>query len=199
MVGAEGSAERDAARAWLELADVALRRMAVRHRLARGRALDEGVDIGDVDAALAAMTGHGDADRLDDAARTLDPLLADAEARFRASLDVPHAFSSICANADLDVAEAEVLAVALAVELDVGRQRLVAYVNDDQSRPRLTLQSIGGLFGDGHPGAVAVGHDVGPAPRRPRRRARRRSVGDPHRDAPRQRRVGARRGRVARS
>lgn len=155
----------DPAVAWIVLADLALRRLATLHRIARGRGPDDlaGMRVGDaeIDAVLLEVTGGDDPVAWEKAAATLDPMLAEARDRFAASLEHAHPFSSIVANAMLGRAEAEVLAVALAVEVDTRRQRLVAYVNDDALRPRLTLETAAKLFGSSHPGAVTVGHGSG--------------------------------------
>ncbi|HVM53107.1 MAG TPA: ATP-binding protein [Acidimicrobiales bacterium] len=59
-------------------------------------------------------------------------------------------------HARLDRAEAEVLALLAAVELDPRRQRLVAYLQDDVTRTRPTLHLLGRLFGPGAVGAAAA-------------------------------------------
>ena len=155
----------DTADAWLDLADLALRRAAVLGRLARGRGPSEraGIELTerDVDAVLLDVTGGGDPDAVARAQDTIDPLLAAARDRFASSLREPHAFSAICANASLGHDECEVLAVVLAVEMDVRRQRLVSFLNDDATNGRVTLQTIGILLGPEHPGAIAVGFGSG--------------------------------------
>jgi AAA+ superfamily predicted ATPase len=155
----------DPSGAWLDLADLALRRAAVLGRLARGRGPDDlaGIQLSDtdVDAVLLEVTGGSDPEAIASAAATMDPLLAHARRRFAASLDVVHPFSAICANANLGLAECEVLALVLAVEMDVRRQRLVSFLNDDASNGRVTLQTLGIMLGTEHPGAVTVGFGSG--------------------------------------
>lgn len=171
--------DHDPSNAWLDFADLALRRAAVLGRLARGRGPNEQAGIqlseSDVDAVLLDVTGGSDPDALASAAATMDPLLATARARLAASLDVFHPFSAICANADLGLAECEVLALVLAVEMDVRRQRLVSFLNDDAANGRVTLQTLGVALGGEHPGPVSVGFGSG---------LRRSALVDVHGDGP---------------
>ena len=133
-------------------------------RLARGRGPNElsaQLTDTDVDAVLLEVTGGGDPDGAARAAASLDPLVRDARDRLVAALDVFHPFAAVCANANLALDECEVLAVVLAVEMDVRRQRLVAFLNDDSTNGRVTLQSLGTILGPEHPGAVSVGFASG--------------------------------------
>ncbi|MEO6126456.1 MAG: ATP-binding protein [Ilumatobacteraceae bacterium] len=69
-----------------------------------------------------------------------------ARAAFIESLDLAYPFSSIVANARLSPAASALLAIAVSCELDGRLARLVAHLNDDLARPRLTLQTIDQLM-----------------------------------------------------
>jgi hypothetical protein len=88
-----------------------------------------------------------------------DEAVGTAREAFRASLHEPLPFSLVADAARLDEAEAEVFAFLCAVELEPGRQRLVAYIQDDVTRRRPTLHILGRLFGPDHPGPLAVAAD----------------------------------------
>ena len=64
----------------------------------------------------------------------------------------------LTARAGLDETGAEVLGLLCAVELDVRRQLLVAYLQDDVTRRRPTLHTLRSLFDAA--GALAVAHDA---------------------------------------
>jgi ATPase family associated with various cellular activities (AAA) len=155
--------------AWMDLADVALHRLAVLNRLSRGSPADElaGLRITDaeVDALLREMRGVVDWPAIESAQRELDTALAAARERFAASLADGSPFAMLVANAALDVGEAEILAVLLAVELDLRRQRLLAYVQDDVAKTRVVLQTLMLLLGPTGAGPLTV------APRGALRRA----------------------------
>jgi hypothetical protein len=87
-----------------------------------------------------------------------DPLAA-AREQFSEALAQPTVFSAVVANAELSPPEAEVLALAAAVELDPVRQRTVAYLHGNVALTRPTLHLVGELFGDGHPGPITLGPD----------------------------------------
>jgi hypothetical protein len=72
----------------------------------------------------------------------------DAREGFAKSLAADSSFSTLVANAGLSAVDAEVLAAAAACELDRGRQRVVATVQDDSAVPRLSLGSLITLFGE---------------------------------------------------
>lgn len=115
------------------------------------------------------MFGHTSVARLADRCRverTGDPATPDVDAtwatareRFVASLAGENAFAVLVANAALSVAEAEVLAVAVACEIDGHRQRLLAYVQEEGGAPRISLDTINRIFEPGHQGALVVGPD----------------------------------------
>ena len=89
-----------------------------------------------------------------------DAAVTAARARFAGSLSEPTPFSALAHNAGFAVEDAEVLALAAAVEADPGRQRLVAYLHDDASRPRPSLHLISTVFPGDHTGVRAVGPDA---------------------------------------
>lgn len=90
----------------------------------------------------------------------LEAAVADARRRFAASLDEPTALGALAHNARFSVEDAEVLAVAAAVEADPRLQRLVAFLHDDASRTRVTLHTLASLFPSEHSGVRAVGPDA---------------------------------------
>jgi AAA+ superfamily predicted ATPase len=146
--------------AWLNLADVALQRLAVLNRLSRDSPADElaGLRVTDVevDSLLREMRGIVDVSAIESARRELDPALAAARERFASTLSDGSPFTTLVANAALDVGEAEILAVVLAVELDLRRQRLLAYVQDDVTKTRVVLQTAMLMFGATGAGALAL-------------------------------------------
>src|SRR5439155_12169997 len=102
------------------------------------------------DPLAGLKVDEGDVERLldggrapDRAARKLQTALdADVERAadaLGALLGQPGQFADIVAGATLDLGDAAVLAFLGAVELEPRRQRLVAYVQDDVTKPRPTL------------------------------------------------------------
>jgi hypothetical protein len=79
---------------------------------------------------------------------------------FRASLGEPTFFSALAAGCGLSADEAEVLALLLAVELDADRQMLVAHLQRDPARARLTLGTLRSVFPAPHAGALALRPDA---------------------------------------
>lgn len=91
----------------------------------------------------------------------IEQRLAAVRARFVASLELPLPFSSIAANARLSPAGSALLAIAVSCELDGRLAKLVSHLNDDLTRPRLTLQTIDQLMRDnGSSVAEVLGHDA---------------------------------------
>jgi AAA+ superfamily predicted ATPase len=76
-----------------------------------------------------------------------DALVAEGRARLHASIAEGGRLAEIRRHAALGDADVEVLALLLAIELDLRRQRLVAYLQDDVTRTRPTLQFLGSLLG----------------------------------------------------
>lgn len=76
------------------------------------------------------------------------------------SLDGIEPFAVLAANARLDVAEAQMLALAAAAEADANCRNLLAVVQGDPNRSRLTIGELSGLLGPGHPGALTVANDT---------------------------------------
>lgn len=150
------------------LADLLLQREALLVRLARGAPPDDlaGLRIDDerIDRLLLEITGLSEetaAEVADVRSRLADVLDAERE-RFSASLAAPHPFSIMAANADVDQTGAEVLALLCAVEIDARRQHIVAYIQDDVTRRRLTLGGLRRVMASaGAPaGVLAVAPDA---------------------------------------
>ncbi len=92
-------------------------------------------------------------------AAALDAAVADARTAFHGALQDVTPFATLVHNAQLGHEDAEVLAVAAAIEADPRRQRLVAHVHDDVTTTRLSLHLLGTMFPPGHVGVRAVGPD----------------------------------------
>jgi AAA+ superfamily predicted ATPase len=125
----------DTPAAWIELGHSALARLAAEHRRER-----------DPDAA---------ADDLDE----LTERWTAARQTFAVALSGDSAFAALAANAGLSLAEAEVLAVAASAELDRRRQRLLAFVQDDVTATRISLDTVARVFGPEHAGPRAAAPD----------------------------------------
>ncbi|MFI7601336.1 ATP-binding protein [Actinoplanes sp. NPDC049681] len=148
---------------WATLADTLLQREALICRLAEGRPPRDfaGLYVADeeVRRVLHSLPGLDGPDLERAAAvRTAlaEPVTAAREA-FVAALQGRSRFADVTRTAHLPVAEAEVLALLVAVELSPARQRLVAYVQDSVQLPRLTLATLARIFVEpGHPGERAL-------------------------------------------
>ena len=70
-------------------------------------------------------------------------------------------FMILAENAGLSAEELETLALCVAVEADVRRQRLVGWLHDDPAATRISLDLLGRLLGKQHPGAITVGAGSG--------------------------------------
>ncbi len=142
-------------------ADAVLHRAAVAFRRSGGRPPDPfaGVVIrdDDVDALLAELPGLAAGPAPVD--ERLDDVVEERRRALHASTAAWSSFAAIVAVTELGAMETEVLALLCAVELDPRRQRLVAYVQDDASRSRLTLAGLGTVLGIGRPAALAVADD----------------------------------------
>ena len=121
--------EGGAAPAWLQLADAVIGRLA-------GTRMESGPGEEELDRNVAA-----------------------AREAFAAELEEPTPFTALIHNAGLAVDEAEVLAVAAAVEADPSRERLIAAVYGDATLRRLALHTVASLFPGGHLGVRAAGPD----------------------------------------
>jgi hypothetical protein len=122
--------------AWLRFADAVLQRGVLLRR-------------GPADAAESGTT-------LVDA----DASVSEASDRLAASLSEPTAFSMLARNTGLAPADIEVFALAAAIEADPDRQRLIAFINNDASRARLTLHALSALLPSGQQSVRAVGPDA---------------------------------------
>ena len=146
--------------AWEALADTVLQAEAAAARLSRGRAPSDfaGLFVTDADAARLLAELPGLADGRTSAENGLDAALAAAVQGARAALDASLAddspFSRLARTARLDGDGAAALALVIAVDADPRRQRLVGYLQDDLTLPRLTLATLAAL---GLAGAVAPG------------------------------------------
>jgi AAA+ superfamily predicted ATPase len=141
---------------WTALADALLRREVMRCRRERGPVADPlaglKIDEDDVDRLL---DGPGDPNRGERKEQSgLDKDVDRAGEALAATLRQPGQFAELCANAALDFGPAAVLSVLAAVELDPRRQRIVAYIQDDVTKPRPTIALLRDLFGEA--GALAV-------------------------------------------
>lgn len=90
-----------------------------------------------------------------------DAALADARTEFHDGLGAGGPLGAIVARGNLGPAEAEVLAVAVAVEMDGGLQQLVGALTAERGRQRVEVGMLADLFGADHPGIVAVGPNSG--------------------------------------
>ncbi|MFW6599994.1 ATP-binding protein [Propionibacteriaceae bacterium Y2011] len=134
---------------WERWVDVVLQREALLWRTAGGvpprPVAGVVVDDHDADRLLRTLPGIGGLDEA--SARAVTEQTAAAVAEAEAGLDADLAggerggsrFARLCAAAGLGPLDARVLALAVAVETDLGRQQLVAYLNDDVRCPRPTL------------------------------------------------------------
>ena len=154
---------------WATLADTLLQREALICRLAESRpprdfaglyVADEEVDR--VLNALPGVDGPGP-ERVAAVRARMAAAVAAARAAFAASLDGTSRAAVLARSARLTVAEAEVLALLVAVELSPARQRLVSYIQDSVQLPRLTLASLARIFADEpeHPGERALAPGAG--------------------------------------
>jgi AAA+ superfamily predicted ATPase len=131
---------------WAAFADAALRRTIEQRRSANGAGTIDSGTPSEAGAALAAA----------------DQAYDDARARFLESLySGSDGIAALAVNARLTALECEVLALAIAVEIDARRQALVGQLNGDPARVRLTLQTVAWLLGGGPRCAEALGPGSG--------------------------------------
>ena len=97
----------------------------------------------------------------DKALKAADAAIERARRAMLTVLDEDTPFSAVVARAVLEPAEAEVLALAIMIELDESLQRLVAALTGDRQRRLLEVGMIADLLGPEHPGPVTVGPDGG--------------------------------------
>ena len=141
---------------WAILADVLLHRAALVVRVAFDHRPDPlaglKVDDEDLGRLLNELPGLAVTDRsvIEEINKEAAGDLAAARQAFHSYISEDNAFSRIVRFARLSDIEAEVFAVACAVELDPRRQRVVGYLNDDVSQRRLSLFTLQVLFGE-HP------------------------------------------------
>jgi AAA+ superfamily predicted ATPase len=90
----------------------------------------------------------------------LDGLVAEASANLEASLLKPGAFSTLVANAELDLDSAEVLAIVATAEFDKPCQQLVAQLHGSSTAvDRVTVGVLRELLGPHHRGPLCVAYD----------------------------------------
>lgn len=138
--------------AWLDYTDLALRQQVALHAIARRE---------------PGPSSHADSDLSPDVDVDVDELMSRfvlertaARERFFASLLVEGSgFGGMASNACLSEVECELIAFAVACEIDIRRQRLVGLLQDDQSRGRLMLQTAGRLLGGLERCPQAIGPD----------------------------------------
>ncbi|RZU48491.1 ATPase family protein associated with various cellular activities (AAA) [Krasilnikovia cinnamomea] len=155
---------------WITLADTLLQREALVCRLADGRPPRDfaGLYVGDeeVERVLAGLPGLDGPGPARVAAVRAGSATGVGRAReaFRAALTGTSRLAALARAAHLSTAEAEVLALVVAVELSPARQRLVAYLQDSVQLPRLTLATLAQIFADdpGHPAERALAPGAGP-------------------------------------
>jgi hypothetical protein len=150
---------------WEAFADALLMRQALLVRMAQGRPPDDfaGLYVGDddVDRLIAALPGFAvAAPDAGDLGKELDQVVDEARVDLHRSLGDDAVFATIARHARLAAAEVEVLALAAATELDLRRQRLVGYVQDNVALTRLTLAAVGEVFPAPHPGVLSVAPDA---------------------------------------
>ncbi len=101
------------------------------------------------DAVLAhGAIGHGAGSQV--STTELEAALVAARATFHESLDSEVPFAALAANAELQRIDAEVLAVAAAIESSQSRHSLLAFTAPDGSRQRLTIDAVHLLFDQQH-------------------------------------------------
>jgi hypothetical protein len=137
---------------WAALADVLLCRAALVARVAFDHRPDPlaglKVDNDDLARLLAELPGLQQADPALIAAVEQETSASVGQARdlFFAASSEFDVFSRIVRFAQLSSLEAQVLAVACAVEVDPRRQKVVGYLNDDVTQRRVTLFTLKLLF-----------------------------------------------------
>ena len=146
------------------LADTLLQREALICRLAEGRPPRDfaGLYVADEEVervlnGLPGLDGPGPA-RVGAVRAGTAAVIAAARSAFVASLGGDSPLAALARSAGLTPAEAEVLALLVAVELSPARQRLVSYIQDSVQLPRLTLAGLARIFADepGHVGERAL-------------------------------------------
>jgi AAA+ superfamily predicted ATPase len=130
---------------WTAYPDLLLQRAALVARVARDRAPDPlaGLKVDEQDLArllseLPGLEPPMDAPAAAAVERSLAGPIAEARGAFLAALQGKSLLALLAGRAHLSQAEAEVLGLLCAVELDPRRARLVGYLNDDVTQRRLT-------------------------------------------------------------
>jgi hypothetical protein len=152
------------AAAWENFADALLVRQALLVRMGQGRPPDDFaglyVDDADVERLVGELPGFASVSPSDGTAeKQLGEMVAEARDAFARSLEIASVFAGIVSRAHLAPEEAEVFALAAAVELDLRRQRLVGYIQDNVTLTRLTLAAFREIFAAPHPGPLTLSPD----------------------------------------
>jgi hypothetical protein len=141
---------------WQVMADTLLQREALVCRLGEGLLPHDfaGLYIGhdEVDRILAELPGASGpaAERVEALLQQLEPELVLARKQFAESLaEGRSTFDRLVRNAGLDEADAQALALMIAVERSPHRMRLVSYFQDNVQLPRLTVASLTRMLGAG--------------------------------------------------
>jgi hypothetical protein len=145
------------------LPDILLQREALVCRLAEGRPPRDfaGLYVGaeEVDRILATLPGLDGPDpaRAAEVRKQAEPAVQLARQGFGKLLAGPSPLAALARSARLTVAEAELLALILAVEMSPTRQRLVSYLQDSVQLPQPTLATLARIFDEpGHPAERGV-------------------------------------------
>ena len=150
---------------WEAFADALLMRQALLVRVGQGRPPDDfaGLYVADedVERLIAELPGFaGTRPDAGDVSKELDAMVDQTRDELHRSLQDGSDFSAVAAYAGLAEEEVETLALVAAVELDLRRQRLVGYVQDNVALTRLTLAVLAEVFPVPHPGPLAVAPDA---------------------------------------
>jgi hypothetical protein len=130
---------------WTAFADVLLQRAALVARVARHRPPDPlaglKLDEQDLSELLQELPGLEPVESqvVAEVERSLATPIARSRAAFSSVLKGSSPLAVLARRAELTQAEGEVLGLLCAIELDLRRERLVAYLNDDVTQRRLTL------------------------------------------------------------
>ena len=106
---------------------------------------------------VVALRAFDAAESSEELPAELDRSLHAARRDFAESLHAAHPLSVVAARAALTELEAELLAVAVAVESHEYLRQLVVSLTGDRERHRLEVGMLTDLFGEDHPGASVAG------------------------------------------
>lgn len=151
--------------AWDRHVDALLSAAGLRTRYLGGRPVDTLAGLRLTDATLDRLLTeliHGPTvDEPDDVEGRIALLTAAAEAALEEALEGDDPLAALCGDAGLTSVEASVLACAVLIEHDVARQRIVGYLNDDVSKPHLTVSTLLALYDGDAEAVLAAGPGSG--------------------------------------